>query len=87
MTSEFAQDYDLSSIMKNRKVLAEIRKGTHGLEQAGKIAYEDLKQHLLPYGHLPTKNTPSFWRHTTSNIKFILIVEDFVTNTQNNCTS
>ena len=28
-----------------------------GLKQAEKIAYEDLKQHLNPYGYAPTKHT------------------------------
>ena len=77
MPSEFAHDYDLSFIVKNGKVLEEIRKGMHRLHQTGKIAYEHLNQHMLPYGHVPTKHTPGLWHHTNSNIKFNLIFDDF----------
>ena len=55
----------------------------HGLQQAGKIANDDLKQHLLPYGHAPTKHTPGLWRHTTSDLTFTLIVDDFGTKYTN----
>ena len=47
------------------------------MQQAGEIAYEDLKQHLQPYGHIPIKNTPGLWRHLTTNLTFPLIVDDF----------
>ena len=44
------------------------------LQQAGKIANDDLKQHLLPYGCLLVKHTPGLWQHITSNLTFTLIV-------------
>ena len=45
-------------VIKNGKVLTEIRKGMYGLQQAGKIANDDLKKRLLSYGHAPTKDAP-----------------------------
>ena len=61
MPSEFSQDYDLSSIKKNWKVLKDVRKGTHGLKHLGRIlSYNDLKQHLLLQGHVPTKHKPGY---------------------------
>ena len=77
MPSDFSQDYDLSYISNNGKVLAEIRKGIHALQQVGKIANDNLKQHLLPYVHVPTKHTPRLWRHMTFNVTFTLIVDNF----------
>ena len=77
MPTKCTQDYDLNSISKNGKVLTEIRKGTCGLHQVGKIAYEDLKQHLKPYGCVPTKHAPGLWRYITTNLTVTLIVDDF----------
>ena len=47
-----------------------------GIQQAGKIAYKDIKQHLEHCGCVPTKCTPGTWRHLTTNLTFTLIVED-----------
>ena len=49
----------------------------YGLKQAVKIAYDGLKQYLLPCGHVPTKHTPGLCRYTTSNLTFTLLIEDF----------
>ena len=48
-----------------------------GLKQEGEITYDDLKQHLLPHGHVPTKHTPALWCHASSNLTFTLIADDF----------
>ena len=60
------------------KLLAKIRKGMHGLQQAVKIAYDGLQQHILPCWCVPTKHTPRLWHHITSNLTFTFIVDDFV---------
>ena len=43
MPPQFTQDYNLSTIAKNGKVLTDIRKGMHGFKQEGKIACDGLK--------------------------------------------
>ena len=48
---DFVYLYNLTSIAKNGKVLVKIVKGIHGLKQAGKLTYNDLLQHLKPYGY------------------------------------
>ena len=58
----FASEYNMNHIAKNGKVLTKIIKGMHGLKQAGKIACEDLKQHLQPYGYAPVTRAPGLWR-------------------------
>ena len=55
----------------------DIKKVVHGLKQSGKIAYDELKQHLLPHANVPSKHTPRLWRHATSNLRFALIVDNF----------
>ena len=49
----------------------------YGLRQARKIAHEDLKTHLVPYGYKPVRFTPGLWKHELSNLRFTLIVDDF----------
>ena len=73
-------NHNLTPIFKNGKVLAEIRKGMHGLKQSGKIANEDLKKYLKPYGHVPTKHATGLWCHTSKNLTLTLIVADFGIN-------
>jgi len=49
----------------------------YGLKQAGKIAHDDLKKHLMPYGYIPVDFTPGLWKYVDSDIIFTLIVDDF----------
>jgi hypothetical protein len=74
---DFVQQYNLDKIAVNGKILAEVRGGMYGLKQAGKIAHDDLKQHLKPYGYQPVQFTPGLWKHNTSGLTFTLIVDDF----------
>ena len=55
---EFINQYNLTAIAKDGKILAEVRKGMYGLKQAGKIAHNDLKKHLMPHGYTPVDFTP-----------------------------
>ena len=57
-------------------MLEEIRKGMCGLQQEVKIAHDDHKQYIQPYGHVPTKYVPGLWRHLTTNLPFIFIIDD-----------
>jgi hypothetical protein len=58
-------------------VYMEIRQGMYGLKQAGLIANQQLRKHLTKYGYAPTPRTPGLWTHSTRNIAFSLVVDDF----------
>jgi len=69
--------YNLEPLVHNGYVYTEIRKGMYGLPQAGKIANDRLTTFLAPYGYKPTPITPGLWRHTTKDLAFTLVVDDF----------
>lgn len=74
---DFINSYNLKSIAKNGKILFKITKGMHGLKQEGKLACDDLKNHLLPYGYAPAKRSQGLWMHKLTNLTKTLIVDDF----------
>jgi hypothetical protein len=49
----------------------------YGLPQAGRIANEQLTKFLAPHGYAPVPITPGLWQHTTRDIAFTLVVDDF----------
>ena len=55
----------------------EIRKGMYGLKEASILAYDQLKDHLAPYGYTPVPVTPGLWRHNARRTVFTLAVDDF----------
>jgi hypothetical protein len=59
-------------------VLVEICKGMYGLPQAGILAFNQLKTHLATHNYAPCTHTPWLWTHSTRNITFTLVVNDFV---------
>eukprot|EP00957_Ditylum_brightwellii_P034653 2626903-Ditylum_brightwellii.AAC.1 len=63
--------------MHNGQIYIEIREGVYGLPQAGKLANEQFIKHLALYGYYPVRHTPGLWRHTTIDIQFTLVVDDF----------
>ena len=69
--------YDLHNKVKNGRVLVRIDRGMYGLPQAGRLAYDQLVQHLEPYGYYPCKRTAGLWRHKTRTTTFCLTVDDF----------
>jgi hypothetical protein len=69
--------YNLLPLVHNSYVYMEIRKGMYGLPQAGILANKKLTKHLAPYGYVPTKSTPSLWKHHTNQIAFSLVVNNF----------
>ena len=75
--NEIVDQYNLQEMSHDGKVYMEIQKGMPGLKQAGIIANERLQQHLLQYGYAPVPRTPALWRHSTRNIAFSLVVDDF----------
>ena len=79
--SEIPQDiigqYGLREKAVNGKVLVEIRKGMYGLKQAGRIANNQLKEHIKAYGYVPCRYTPGLFTHTSRKIFSALCVDDF----------
>jgi hypothetical protein len=49
----------------------------YGLKEASVLAYDQLKEHLAPYGYAPVRVTPGLWKHSTRPTKFTLAVDDF----------
>jgi hypothetical protein len=58
-------------------VYAEVRRGMYRLPQAGRLANEQLREFLEPYGYLPCPITPGLWKDTNSDLMFTLVVDDF----------
>ena len=42
-----------------------------------RIANDRLKIHLAQFGYAPVPRIPALWRHTTRNITFSLVVDEF----------
>jgi hypothetical protein len=69
--------YHLLDLIHNGSVLVEISRGMYGLPQAGILAYNQLVSHLKTHGYAPCTHTPGLWTHTTRDITFCLVVDDF----------
>ena len=69
--------YNLAPKIIDGHIYAEIRRGMYGLPQAGKLANDQLAQFLLPHHYLPCPVTPGLWMDTTSDLMFLLVVDDF----------
>jgi hypothetical protein len=71
------EQYNLKPLFHNGFVYVEIRKGMYGLPQAGRLANDQLIAKLAPTGYQPCPLTPGLWRHSTRDIVFSLVVDDF----------
>jgi hypothetical protein len=71
------EQYHLLDLVHNGFILVEISPGMYGLPQAGILAYDQLVCHLSTYGYAPCPHTPGMWSHTTRDIPFFLVVDDF----------
>ena len=49
----------------------------YGLKQAAVLAYNQLKEKLLPKGYSPVNGTVGLWNHSTRKTQFCLCVDDF----------
>jgi hypothetical protein len=58
-------------------MLVEISKGMYGLPQAGILAFNQLKTHLATHDYTPCTPIPGLWTHSTRDITFSLVVDDF----------
>eukprot|EP00957_Ditylum_brightwellii_P084170 6399304-Ditylum_brightwellii.AAC.1 len=74
---EIIQQYQLESIVHKGHIYIKIKKGMYGVPQAEKLANEELTEHLALYGYCPVWHTPGLWQHTTRDIRFTLVVDDF----------
>jgi hypothetical protein len=58
-------------------IFVTITKGMYGLAQAGRLAQDRLKDHLLTYGYSEAPSTPCLFTHSSRPTKFSLVVDDF----------
>ena len=48
----------------------------YGLKQAARLAYDNLKKNLAPFGYQPDTIAPNIWTHKTRRTKFCLCIDD-----------
>ena len=58
-------------------VYAKINRAWYGLKQSGRIAHDDLVEHLAKHNYVKTEHTEGLFRHKTREISFTLVVDDF----------
>ena len=58
-------------------IFIRIKKGMYGLKQAALLGYQQLVEHLKPYGYEPIPHTDGLWKHNARKITFCLCVDDF----------
>ena len=68
LPDDIINQYNLKPLFHNGFVYVEIRRGMYGLPQAGFLA---------PHGYRPCAVMPGLWHHTSHNIVFSLVVDDF----------
>ena len=69
--------YNLDPLTVDGYVYARINQAWYGLKQGGKIAHNDLVQHLRKHGYVRAGKTDGLFTHITRNISFTLVVDDF----------
>jgi hypothetical protein len=79
LTPEIIAEYGLTEdfFTASGYCFLEIQKGMYGLKEAAILAYEQLCEHLAPYGYTPVTHTPGLWRHNSRPTTFTLAVDDF----------
>ena len=72
------EHYNLTKkITKDGYIYIKIKKGMYGLKYAALLGYQQLVQHLKPFGYYPIPHTDGLWKHTSRKITFCLCVDDF----------
>ena len=69
--------YSLDKLVVDGFVYAKIKKAWYGLKQSGKIAHDDLVDHLKKYGYVKANRTDGLFHHKERDITFTLVVDDF----------
>jgi hypothetical protein len=49
----------------------------YGLPQADILAFNQLKSNLATHNYAPCTHIPGLWTHSTRNIMFSLVIDDF----------
>jgi hypothetical protein len=75
--AEFIEEYKLAGTDGVGWIYFKICRGCYGLPQAGILANDLLRSHLLVEGYYEVESTPGLWRHKWHPIQFCLIVNDF----------
>ena len=60
---EIIAQYGLRELEEDAWVYTEIRNGMYGLPQAGILANQKLKTHLVKYRYISTRYTAGLWTH------------------------
>ena len=77
-TKEICNKYGIQQkIATDNYIYCKIKRGMYGLKQAARLAYDLLKQRLLPQGYYPDAVCPNIWKHKIRKTVFILCVDDF----------
>lgn len=66
-----------SDIPTTHRTTTRVNKAWYGLKQAGKIAHDDLVDHLAKVGYMKTL-IEGYFQHETRDIDFTLVVGDFL---------
>ena len=74
---EIIAHYNLDQYAVDGYVYAKINRAWYGLKQSGRIAHDDLVEHLAKHDYVKTKHTEGLFRHKTREISFTLVVDDF----------
>ena len=75
---EIIDQYNLLPLVHtDNHVYLEITKGMYGLPQAGRIANDQLREHLEKHGYVHSNVTNGLWTHKTRDTVFTLVVDDF----------
>ena len=77
LPAAIVEQYNLTDLFDDGYVYVEIRRGMYGLPQAGRLANDQLVAFLKEHGYAPCPLTHGLWRHTTRDIVFSLVVDDF----------
>lgn len=75
--SRIVKHYNLDPLTVNGYVYAQINRVWYGLKKGGKIAYDDLVQHLQKHGYVWAGKTDGLFTLITCNISFTLVVNNF----------
>merc|ERR1712197_338488 len=68
--------YQLHSIVDHHGyVYAKIKKALYGLKESGRIAHEDMIDHLASFGYHESKFTKGPFKHDNRDISFTLVVD------------
>ena len=55
----------LNKLANDNYIYIKIKRGMYGLKQAALLGYQQLIQHLKPFGYAPIPHTDGLWKHTS----------------------